>query len=414
MVFLQPYTATVNLSVIIKQSILLPDFYKFLVSECEIDPFLPNAPLIINSLDKSVVYPKRNQKTILLNEGDQINFACPQSEVHYKGAEITKSGAKDLVAAKCKNNIFKVKKDSFEWKHITCKLKPKAAVDLSNRPCATNARYANIGYLLSDRTFIQIIEICFDTKQEITLFSKHKVPACINSRDKSTLRPTYWQTDSGFFTKRYNFHELYKKINEMQTIKGLLGINDNDSKFMDNSSLYLARGHLASRCDFVYGPFQDATFRYINTAPQWQSFNGGNWLKIENDIRKYAHNKEVDLDVWTGTYEVTKLPHMITGQDIMLSLYSNKGKQDVFIPAIFWKVVYCRTNGHGIVIIGVNNPYEKNTQRYKYCTDISSQINWINWKKENLMGGYSYACQINDFKNTVKYIPDLNVYGILN
>ena len=33
---------------------------------------------------------------------------------------------------------------------------------------------------------------------------------------------------------------------------------------------------------------QDSTFTFIDVAPQWQSFNAGNWLDVENGIRYLA------------------------------------------------------------------------------------------------------------------------------
>ena len=52
--------------------------------------------------------------------------------------------------------------------------------------------------------------------------------------------------------------------------------------------LYIARGHLAPNADFMNYAWQDATFTFIDVAPQWQSFNAGNWLDVENGIRYLA------------------------------------------------------------------------------------------------------------------------------
>lgn len=40
---------------------------------------------------------------------------------------------------------------------------------------------------------------------------------------------------------------------------------------------YLARGHLAPDGDFIDAASQDASYYFMNTAPQFQSFNNGNW-----------------------------------------------------------------------------------------------------------------------------------------
>ena len=37
-----------------------------------------------------------------------------------------------------------------------------------------------------------------------------------------------------------------------------------------------------------YKEWQDATYYFLNAAPQWQSFNGGNWVAVEAAVRDYA------------------------------------------------------------------------------------------------------------------------------
>lgn len=71
---------------------------------------------------------------------------------------------------------------------------------------------------------------------------------------------------------------------------------------------------------------------------------------------------------------------------------------------------------NGIAIIGVNNPYltlAEIERDYLFCKDVSSQINWIKWDRTNIQQGYSYACDVNDFFQVVKHLPDLVVEGLL-
>lgn len=73
----------------------------------------------------------------------------------------------------------------------------------------------------------------------------------------------------------------------------LLGSNDrldNDVWVETGTSgtHYFARGHLAPDAAFVYDTLQDATYYFANVAPQWQSFNNGNWRQLEEMGRHYA------------------------------------------------------------------------------------------------------------------------------
>ena len=43
------------------------------------------------------------------------------------------------------------------------------------------------------------------------------------------------------------------------------------------------------------------TFILTNVAPQWQKFNGGNWLNMEKAVRAYTNNKNRNVYVFTGT-----------------------------------------------------------------------------------------------------------------
>ena len=54
------------------------------------------------------------------------------------------------------------------------------------------------------------------------------------------------------------------------------------------STNWFAKGHLSPDAAFVYQREQDATYFYINAAPQFQSFNNGNWKQLEEVTREMA------------------------------------------------------------------------------------------------------------------------------
>lgn len=87
------------------------------------------------------------------------------------------------------------------------------------------------------------------------------------------------------------------QVNQREVLKQRIG------EIQANRALthsYLSRGHLSPDADFLLGTWQDLSYFYINTAPQWQTINGGNWLRLENLIRNFA--------ISVSIYPFIKLP----------------------------------------------------------------------------------------------------------
>ena len=59
----------------------------------------------------------------------------------------------------------------------------------------------------------------------------------------------------------------------------------------------MLQGHLAPDAAFVYNALQDATYYFFNVAPQFQSFNNGNWKALEINTRQLAEQLGRDLGV---------------------------------------------------------------------------------------------------------------------
>jgi DNA/RNA endonuclease G (NUC1) len=70
---------------------------------------------------------------------------------------------------------------------------------------------------------------------------------------------------------------------------------------------FLSRGHLAARADFIFGSQQRATFYYVNAAPQWHRFNAMNWEALEHSVRVLVGKRNINLDVYTGTFGIATL-----------------------------------------------------------------------------------------------------------
>ena len=69
----------------------------------------------------------------------------------------------------------------------------------------------------------------------------------------------------------------YEKKTQVKTVKALLGSNkapsgDDLIERSRKGTRYFAKGHLAPDAAFIYDVFQDATYYFVNVAPQFQTF----------------------------------------------------------------------------------------------------------------------------------------------
>lgn len=75
-----------------------------------------------------------------------------------------------------------------------------------------------------------------------------------------------------------------------------------------------------------------------------------------------------------------------------------------------------KVDSSGVVLIGVNNPHltlDEIKKDYIICTDVSDQINYINWQKDDIRRGYSYACDVNEFLKVVPQFSEIDVKSLL-
>jgi len=174
--------------------------------------------------------------------------------------------------------------------------------------------------------------------------------------------------------------------------------------------LFLARGHLAAKADLIYASQQRSSFNYVNVAPQWQSFNGGQWAVLEDSTRRYVASSGISSSVYTGTYGEMKVAG---SKSLHLTTDANNNGL-VVVPQLFYRVLI--DNGkptRGIALLGVNNPHATLAQiheSYIICDPVEEQVGWLGWlhksnAKGNLKKGYLYACSVADLARVVEQLP---------
>lgn len=122
--------------------------------------------------------------------------------------------------------------------------------------------------------------ILYDRKNRIAIFSIEKLNKKNLIKADSVPRNDKFHEEQSIPKSERTFLSEYSELN-----KG-------DVKY--------DRGHLAPDSNRTSYTASYQAFSLTNMIPQLSSINRGNWKKIEQDIRKYAMNKEHNIYVLTG------------------------------------------------------------------------------------------------------------------
>ena len=353
--------------------------------------------------------PEGADGIVTVAAGQKVLLACPGATNAFTN---TNFGLRTALATCDSGTTFYVNSVSYDFSNFACKSYPFHIARYSGITCYDGTkRHIEVGFEV-ESDFYKLIDVCFDDVLYTTLYVKATVISGIAGFQKGFPRPSFIQDT---FYPGMSVNTLYTRITQRQTISLLLGSTQLGDQYIDETTVFfLARGHFSAKADFVYGSQHRATFHFVNVSPQWQTFNGGNWEALESSVRAYADKKKLDLVVYTGTYGVATLPN-VNGNETELYLYvdSNNNKA-IPVPKFFCKAVYDPNSQAGVVFVGINNPYVSDPQGdYLICTDVCSKISWVHWDQKNIEKGYSYCCEVDDFRSTVKYLPQFTVSGLL-
>lgn len=214
--------------------------------------------------------------------------------------------------------------------------------------------------------------------------------------------------------KSLKINNLYTRQHQSNLFEKHYGI-ELDEEEPKNSQYFLARGHLTPDADFIFTSEQFSTYFYLNVAPQFQIINSGNWLKVEKLAREMADYLKVDLEVETGVFGVLQLKDSESGEE--KPMYLDDKNRKVPVPAWFYKVLINPQENSGIVFITSNNAFVKSRDELKEVCENTCRNSGVTSKsKEDLKKGYTYCCELNDFRKSLKMRVknDFNVSKMLN
>lgn len=367
---------------------------------------------------REFLQPFNNTKGVIyLESNQQIELHCSHG---FKDQAF--NGTTALKASCLNGNSFVINYRKTTLKQISCNRNTYHTTQVKGE-CKNNGTLVHIGYEIPsmipdvnnnfEQTFHKLITVCMCKFRDRTYWTHNVLTKANIASQNNVPRPSFVMGRDHFTSKGVN--ALYSRNNQIDKLTKLLG-SETTANILITDGQSLNRGHLTPKADMIMGTAQRATFYFINVQPQWASFNAGNWAKIEEALRRMVAERNLVVDVYTGTHGEVSYKDVRGQRKEFYLNYDEKGNGLIPVPKIFYKVIVDKRSGKGVVLIGVNDPYvtlTENKRDYILCNDVSNRIKWVNNIQERIPDGYYYACNVNEFTKLVETLPELNVTGLL-
>jgi hypothetical protein len=299
---------------------------------------------------------------------------------------------------------------------ISCSSSIEETVRKSGVQCGPvngNGVLAHIGWERPDsKSFLAQITVCYDDRAAVTFYTNHSLNGeAIEARETQAVRPPNFK-QGGFF-RGLKVDSAYKTKSQKKFVSSLVG-SEASSQIFHGKTSYLARGHLSPDADFVFQEWQDATYYFVNAAPQWQSFNNGNWRAVEESVREYAAKTRSTLSIFTGTLGQLRLKNL-DSREVPIFL-ARKGDENFLpVPQYFWKLVHNAATNEAVAFVGVNGPPAEgmSAPTEEVCSDKCASAGWRFKNQVSPSRGRLFCCSYDEFGGLVGWIPDIEMPNLL-
>ncbi|KAF6197959.1 hypothetical protein GE061_007702 [Apolygus lucorum] len=330
---------------------------------------------------------RRTKLKVFMNLKDEkILLACPGKSNYIQGPGLPR--VQTIEASSTYTNgetQFVIEDRLYQPDSINCSKRVSAYEFMTESACNDDGVLLRLGFYINNKV-MELMRTCHRLVDGLTYYSRHVLDGShFPARGRgghgkvAAGRPQF-----GHFNKALFRNFPPKKFYTQKSQNQLRLIDDVEPN--GNGRKYFSKGHLAPKADFMLAPWEDATFLFVNTQPQWQEINGGSWMKIESEIRFNAA-------------ETTKKYEVITGVAGHLNLNGAKVYLDVShrrlpVPNRFTKLVREIETNKCMAFVVNNYPQRNNLE--PECRDVCSSYNWPELK-EPADGGYLYCCAYEDF-----------------
>lgn len=360
-------------------------------------------PHLIDPKTNQIIQPVLvdNSRIITLSSDQQVTVACIGSN------NILVAANRSVInSAKCDSSNLRIGSERLTYPSLGCKSQVKESVKPIG-PCSTDGTLVEIGWQI-ESSFIKQLTVCHERDTANTLYSSNVILGkSILADDESNKRPSFRR--SGFYNG-IDVDKAYSQTNQIAVLTRILNSANLARRYINSSkSYFFSRGHLAPDGDFIDAASQDSTYYYINFAPQWQSFNNGNWKALESAVRNLAAERKSDYTIYTGTFGTMTLAD-VHGQQKPIYLAG----QLIPVPKYFWKVIHDPKTKKATAVVGMNNPHITTvTGADIFCPDVCNQVPWIKFDRTKIASGYTFCCSVRSLHNVISYAPNLGNLPLL-
>jgi len=385
------------------------------VLDLDVESSWPEHPPILTDYDGALILPdgQRGNRSLNIRENQVFLLGCPLTEFVF---------LEDVQAifGQCRggNSWDLFLENGTKWEvegglgEYGCKRRPDESVHVVGQCGPTeHGTEIQIDFDITEAMDGEAvtIRVCHDLTQSSSIWARHTLWDEIDAKDTGFSAPSFKDDDLFGF----DVDNFYKMATQHDTIADLVGSSELADQYIQGQStgLFLSRGHLAPTGDFIFKSWMDSSYHFVNAAPQWQSFNGGNWAQMESHARDLAVERGFDLVVYTGTHGVLQLHHL-NGALVDIFLYN---KNQLPVPLYFWKILYDPETGAGVALIGLNNPHlQGDPEGFRVCDPlldhplITSLADPSDVKK-----GAMWACRVEEVAAAFPEVPPLPPLTIL-
>ncbi|KAI9552478.1 hypothetical protein GHT06_022844 [Daphnia sinensis] len=377
--------------------------------EFNLDTTSPVYPPHLIDANLKIVMPvlEGTTRVINLDEGEQVTVSCLGM-----GNFLQKTGYQRNPATCTANSKLKLQDGTeLSYGQLGC-LKQNRGVLVERGSCANGpGTLIRNGWEFGNE-FLPLYDMCHDKNLALNYYSVNVVSGrSANAGDKSNKRPPFSQD---IYFPGINVSVAYTQKQQTKTIAKILGSEQLAAEYIKpNSQYFLSRGHMSPNGDFIDAASQDASFYFTNTAPQFQTFNGGNWRLLENGIRSEALSRQLDLTVYTGTFSVMTLADINNVQQPIYLAFDENNNGLIPAPKYYWKLIHDPISNTATAVIGINNPYLNPVKEEDIiCPNVCDQVPWVNEAivaLTDIKKGYTFCCTAADLHKAISYAPDINV-----